>query len=256
MKNFNWLGFRTLYKREVFRFLKVYNQTLFAPMVTALLFFAVFSLAIGDRVRNIGNVTFQEFMIPGLIMMTMVQNAFANTSSSFIMGKVLGTIIDYLLPPLSAFEILLAMLLGGITRGICTGLCVVVAINIFYPIDVYDMFTVIIYTILATSMLALLGILSGIFANSFDQMAAITSYVITPLSFLSGTFYSVKNLPEFWQTINHFNPFFYMIDGFRYGITGYADASINTGIAILINTNIILFMIIYILLGKGYRIKT
>jgi len=256
MKNFNWLGFRTLYKREVFRFLKVYNQTLFAPMVTALLFFAVFSLAIGDRVRNIGNITFQEFMIPGLIMMTMVQNAFANTSSSFIMGKVLGTIIDYLLPPLSAFEILLAMLLGGITRGICTGLCVVIAINIFYPIEVHDALTVIIYTILATSMLALLGILSGIFANSFDQMAAITSYVITPLSFLSGTFYSVRNLPEFWQTINHFNPFFYMIDGFRYGITGYADASINTGISILVVTNLVLFSVIYVLLNKGYRIKT
>ncbi len=248
--------FLTVYKREVFRFLKVYNQTLLAPTVTALLFLAIFSLALKDRNPNVGDISFYFFIIPGLIMMTMVQNAFANTSSSFIMGKVLGTMIDYLLPPISTFQMTSALILGGITRGICSGLCVAIAINCFHPLFLHDALLLITYSILATCLLAILGILSGIIAESFDQMAAITSYIITPLSFLSGTFYSTKNLPGFWQTINHFNPFFYMIDGFRYSMTGQADASISTGLVVLIIANFSLYAITYILLQKGYRIKT
>ncbi len=256
MQSVNWLGLQTLYKREVMRFLKVYNQTLLAPMVNALLFLAIFSLALGERVKFVGDISFQEFMIPGLIMMTIVQNAFANTSSSFIMGKVLGTMIDYLLPPISAGEMTLAMVLGGITRGIMTGLCVAIAVSIFSTPTMHNFALAVFYVVFASSLLALIGILSGIFANSFDQMSAITSYIITPLSFLSGTFYSVKHLPEFWQTINLANPFFYMIDGFRYSMTGQSDADITTGMSILIISNIILYAIVLRLLKSGYRIKT
>ena len=159
--------FLTLYKREVFRFLKVYNQTLLAPTVTALLFLAIFSLALKDRTPNVGEISFYHFIIPGLIMMTMVQNAFANTSSSFIMGKVLGTLIDYLLPPISTFHMTSAMILGGITRGVCSGLCVAIAISLFHPLFLHDFILLIAYVLLASCLLATLGILAGIIAESF-----------------------------------------------------------------------------------------
>ncbi len=256
MKNINWTGLRTLYIKEVLRFLKVYNQTLLAPMVTSLLFLSVFSLALGDRVKTVGTVPFELFMASGLIMMAMVQNAFANTSSVLTMGKVLGTIIDYLIPPVSPGEMTFAMLAGGITRGICSGAAVAIAIAFFVPLEIHSFGLLVFYTIFSCAMLALLGIIGGIFAESFDHMHAITSYIITPLAFLSGTFYSVKNLPEFWQIVNHFNPFFYMIDGFRYAMTGQADASIAIGATVLIASNILLYFACYKMIAAGYRLKS
>lgn len=255
-RSINWIGLQTLYIKEVRRFLKVYNQTLLAPMVTAMLFLAVFSLALGDRVKDVGGVPFSQFMAAGLIMMTVVQNAFANTSSSLTMGKVLGVIIDVLMPPLSAGEITFAYVMGGITRGIMSGAMVALAVSFFVPLEIYDLGLFIFYLFFASAMLALLGVLGGIFADSFDQMSAITSYIITPLAFLSGTFYSVKNLPEFWQQVNIFNPFFYMIDGFRYSMTGYSDGNITTGIVVLLSTDIILYIIAQRLIHKGFRLKT
>lgn len=252
----NWIGIWTLYKKEVMRFLKVYNQTLLAPIVNAALLLAIFSLALGNRVERVEGVPFHIFMASGLIMMSVVQQAFANTSSSFIMGKVLGTIIDYLMPPISSGELIFCLVMGGITRGIMVGVLVTAVIAIFIPIDIHHIGYAVFYIIAASMLLSLLGILAGIFADSFDQMAAITSYVITPLSFLSGTFYSVKQLPEFWYTFSKFNPFFYMIDGFRYSMTGYSDASVETGVFVMINCIIILWAIIYALISKGYRLKT
>ena len=254
--NFNVLGFLTLYRKEVMRFLKVYNQTLFAPMVNSLLFLSVFSLALGDRIVEVSGVPFEKFMVCGLIMMTVIQNAFANTSSTITFGKVLGSIIDVLIPPLSPFEITLAMTLGGITRGIMSGLAVAVAISFFVEMGMYDFWVMCFYLIFAAMMLALLGMIAGIYSDSFDQMSAVTSYVITPLSFLSGTFYSIKRLPEFWQEVNYYNPFFYMVDGFRYSLTGHSDADITTGMIYLICFNIVLFTIVYTMLKKGYRIKS
>jgi len=251
----NWLGLKTLYIKEVNRFLKVYNQTLLAPAVNAMLLLAVFSLAIGSRVQAIGDVPFAQFMVPGLIMMTVVQNAFANTSSSLIMGKVLGTYIDLLMPPISAGEMTLAMVGGGITRGIMSGAVVSLTASFFVTFTVHDIWLFAFYMIFASSLLSLLGIISGIFADSFDQMHAITSYIITPLAFLSGTFYSVKNLPEFWQKLNHLNPFFYIIDGFRYSMTGHNDADIFTGVIALLVSTIILYALTYFMLKSGYRLK-
>lgn len=252
----NWIGLKTLYIKEVGRFLKVYNQTLVAPMVTALLFLAVFHLALGDRVREIQGVPFQLFMASGLIIMTIVQNAFANTSSTLIMGKVIGSIIDYLMPPISAGEMTVALVGGGLTRGVLCGVTVAAAIALFIPIHIHDWGVLIFYVVFSSTLLALCGILAGIFADSFDQMHAITSYIVTPLAFLSGTFYSVKSLPEFWQQVNMFNPLFYMIDGFRYSMTAHADASIETGMTILIVSNIALFILSYRLIASGYRLKT
>lgn len=255
-RSINWLGLWTLYCKEVRRFMKVYNQTLIAPMVSALLLFAIFFLAMGDHKPDVRGIPFAQFVIPGLIMMTIVQNAFANTSSSLIMGKVLGTVIDYLLPPISPGEMTFAMVAGGITRGFLCGISVTVAMAMLVHIPMHSIGLAVVYVLLASSMLSLIGMLAGIFADTFDQMSAVTSYVITPLSFLSGTFYSVHNLPAFWQHFNWFNPFFYMIDGFRYALTGYSDAAISTGLVVLVISNIVLYLITQRLITKGYRLKS
>lgn len=253
----NWLGTYTLYKKEVRRFLKVYNQTLFAPVITSLLFLAVFTLAISSKKNHhIGNIPFQEFMAAGLIIMSVVQNAFANTSSSFTMGKVLGNIIDYLMPPLAPGEIITAMVFGGVTRGLAVGMLVGISVYIFVPIHIHSIGYSLFHIVAASMLLALIGVLSGIFAETFDQMSAITSYIITPLSFLSGTFYSVKSLPGFWHTVSQYNPFFYMIDGFRYGMTGYHDGSLTVGLTTLSITIVVLWTFAHTLIKRGYRIKT
>lgn len=256
MKTINWLGTYTLYKKEVRRFIKVYNQTLFAPVITALLFLAVFSLAVGGNVHHIADVPFQQFMASGLIIMSLVQNAFANSSSSFTMGKVLGTLIDYLMPPISAGEMISAMVFAAVTRGLIVGALVGGAVYLFIPLEVHHPFYALFYAIASSILLGLLGLLAGVLSESFDHMAAITSYVITPLSFLSGTFYSVKQLPPFWYHVSQFNPFFYMIDGFRYGMTGHHDGTIDIGIEVMIASIAILWTVTHILISRGYRIKS
>ena len=251
-----YYGMWTLYSKEVRRFLKVYNQTLLAPVVTALLFLAIFSLAIGRRQNFVAGVSFQQFMAAGLIMMTTVQQAFANTSSSLTMGKVLGTVIDYLMPPISSKEMLAAMVAGGLTRGLVVGTLTGIAILPFVHLSVAHVGMALFYIVMASMMMSLLGILAGIISETFDHMSAITSYIITPLAFLSGTFYSIRNLPEFWQYVTHGNPFFYMIDGFRYAMTGYHDGSIQVGVAYLIAFNLFLIILCERLLAKGWRIKS
>lgn len=259
----NLLSFYTLYKKEVLRFIKVYNQTLIAPLINALLLLSVFSLAIGNRVSEIQGVSFKHFIIPGLVMMTVVQQAFANSSSTLTFGKVIGNIIDLLIPPLSPKEISLAITLAGITRGIISGLVIIFAIYIIgaffdesLQIPIHNIGLAIFYLFFSAMMLSLLGLIAGIYADSFDQISAITSFIITPLSFLSGTFYSIKNLPEIWQTVNLYNPFFYMIDGFRYSVTGHNDASIQTGVTVLLIFNLVLYLTAYFMIKKGYRIKS
>ncbi len=252
----NWLGLWTLYTKEVLRFIKVYNQTLIAPMVTSLLFLAIFSLALDGKDHAVGTVPYQEYVAVGLIIMTIVQNAFATTSSSLIMGKVIGTVIDFLMPPISAGEMVFAMAMAAMTRGFAVGLLVATAIAFFVPLSVHSVALVLFYVCISSLMLGLLGLLTGIVTDSFDQMAAVTSYIITPLAFLSGTFYSVNNLPAFWQNLNYLNPFFYMIDGFRYAMTGYADGPILTGALVLIITSAALYALTHALIARGYRLKT
>lgn len=252
----NWLGAWTLYLKEVRRFCKVYNQTLLAPVVTALLFLAVFHLSVGEHAKPHGDIPFLAFVSAGLIMMSVVQNAFANSSSSFTMGKVMGTIIDYLMPPLTAGEIVFAMTAAAVTRGALVGILVFCSVWVFAPVGLEHPLYAILHILLASTLLGLLGLLAGIIANTFDQMAAVTSYVISPLAFLSGTFYSVKDLPEFWYHASQFNPFFYMIDGFRYGMTGYHDGNLNTGIWVMILSTSALAIAIERMLACGYRIKS
>lgn len=252
----NWLGLMTLCRREIWRFLKVWNQTLFAPMITTLLFLAILTLAMGGDHKIVEGLPYSQFVAPGLIMMAVVQNAFANTSSSLILSKIQGVIIDVLMPPLSAGEIALAYLVGGVVRGLLVCFSVSIALYLFVPFTLHDPVLGLYYLVSSSVMLALLGILGGIYAQSFDQMAAFTNYLITPLSFLSGTFYSINHLPGFWYWVSHANPFFYMIDGFRYAMTGHADGDLTAGVLVLLVMNILLWLLARHLIAKGWRLKS
>lgn len=252
----NWLGVATLFKREVWRFLKVWNQTLFAPVITVLLFLAILMLALGGTKKMIGDISYDRFIAPGLIMMAVVQNAFANTSSSLMLAKIQGVIIDILMPPLKGWEVTMALVSGGVVRGVLVGMTVSTAVYIVVPVSLEHPFLAVAYVLLASIMLSLLGMLGGIVAQGFDQLAALTNYLITPLSFLSGTFYSIQNLPPFWYNVSHYNPFFFMIDGFRYALTGHADGNIQLGLAVLITVNVILAYIVQRLFTKGWRMKS
>jgi ABC-2 type transport system permease protein len=255
MEKINWYGAYTLTLREVKRFLRVYNQTIITPVISSLIFLAVFVLAIGASRPDIDGIKFINFMGYGLIAMSIIQNAFANSSSSFIMSKILGYISDILTPPLGSVEIILAFTIGAVLRGLLVGVAVTIALAPFIDYTLVHPLLLIFYLLASCTLLGKLGILSGLIANSFDQHAAITSYLITPLSFLSGTFYSVKALPQIFQQINLFNPFFYIIDGFRYCITGKSDGNIMVGVIFLIISNMLLYFILEKAIKSGWRIK-
>ena len=256
IKGINKIGLYTLIRREVDRFLAVYTQTIIAPVITTLMYYTVFALAFGGLARQVNGISFLQFLAPGLIMMTMVQNAFANTSSSLVISKVQGNIVDVLMPPLSAFEIFLGYTLGSLFRGLVVGLCVTVVLSLFAPIHVHSIFAIIGFAVLGNLMLGSLGLAAGIWSDKFDHIAAVTNFIVTPMTFLSGTFYSVSMLPPVWQEIVHYNPFFYMIDGFRYGFTGHADGRLWMGTILLIICNILLAFLSYRMIKTGYKIKS
>lgn len=256
MSNVNWIGLATLYKRETWRFLKVWNQTITAPMVTTLLFLAILTLAMGAHERTIDGIAYDLFIAPGLIMMAVVQNAFANTSSSLMLQKFQGVINDLLMPPLSAAEITFSMVMGGVSRGVLVGLSVGIAMWFFVPFSIAHVGWAIFFIFASSMMLALLGLIVGIYSQTFDHMTAATNYVITPLSFLSGTFYSIHDLPQIFQKISHANPFFYMIDGFRYSIIDYSDTDPMIGVWVLSGTIIVLWYRAYAMIKRGYRLKS
>lgn len=255
----NWLGFWTLYEREVRRFVKVSTQTVAAPVATTLIFLAIFILArgAGDAAPagGVGGTPYGEFLVPGLVMMAMTQNAFANTSSSIMISKLQGNIVDVLMPPLSATEMTLAFGLGGLTRGLVVGVAVSLAAWLFVPLHIHSLPLILFHAVAASFLLSLIGFLGGIWAEKFDHIAAVTNFVVTPLSFLSGTFYSIEKLSEFWRIVAHLNPFFYMIDGFRCGFIGHADGSVAAGIAVMVTVNILLLGLCLRLVGRGYKLK-
>jgi ABC-2 type transport system permease protein len=252
----NWIGFYTLYKKEILRFLNVWVQTVFSPIVTLVLFLAVFTVALGLNRNNVLGHDYGVFILPGLICMQILQNAFANTSSSLMIAKIQGNIVDILYPPLNAMEVTCAMLLGAITRGLIIGLFSILVMIPFTHIPIYNIFIIILFALLGSSMLACLGFITGLWAQKFDNMATITNFIVVPLSFLSGTFYSIQNLHSVFYLISHVNPFFYAIDGFRYGFLGQADGSVILGFFYLTFINLALWVTCYILFKKGYRIKS
>jgi len=256
MQAINTIGVYTLCKREIWRFWKVWNQTVVAPMITTLLFLAVMSLAMGSSSRTVDGIAFNRFIAPGLIMMAIVQNAFANTSSSLMLAKIQGIIIDFITPPLTGAELTFSFVVGGVARGLLVGIAVSVAVYMFVPFTLVHPWVGLFYVLAASIMLALMGVLTGVWSQTFDQLSAITNYIITPLAFLSGTFYSIKQLPEFWYQVCHFNPFFYMIDGFRYAMIGYSDGTPWTGMGVLMVTNVLLWLWATHLFKTGYRLKS
>ena len=253
----NTIGLITLYQKEVQRFLKVGLQTLCAPVVTALLFMLVFSVALGSRATPYDGVSFSGFLAPGLVMMAVLQNAFANTSSSIVIGKVQGNIVDILMPPLGPGELLTAMVCAGITRGVLVGCACTITLTMLgglgFPAAPFVAF---IYLLLGSTALAFAGVLAGIWAQKFDSLAAITNFVIQPLAFLSGTFYSVHNLPAPFDAIAAANPVFMVIDGFRYGMIGRSDTGLTQGVCILMAINMILAITCFHILKSGYRLKS
>ncbi|MFI4986976.1 MAG: ABC transporter permease [Alphaproteobacteria bacterium] len=251
----NWIGLGTLCLKEIRRFGKVSSQTILAPVVTTLLFLAVFALALGGATRVVGGVPYDEFLVPGLIVMAIAQNAFANTSSSLIIAKVQGNIVDVLMPPLSPGELTLGFTVGGIVRGVAVGLAVALATALFVPLHVQHWGFAVFHAVAAATLLSLLGIIGAVWADRFDHIAAVTNFVVTPLAFLSGTFYSIERLPALWQGVARLNPFFYMIDGFRYGFIGTADGSLATGLAVMLATNAALAWVCHRMFATGYKLK-
>lgn len=251
----NWLGMWTLYTKEVRRFMKIITQTILAPVSTSLLFLAIFTLALGGTRPDVAGVPFLNFLAPGLIMMTLMQNAFANTSSSLMIAKVQGNIIDVLMPPLSPAELTVAIAMGGLSRGLMVAMACGLAMWPFTGLHVHSLGAIVFFAISAALMMALIGILGGIWAEKFDHIQALTNFVVTPLAFLSGTFYSVSQLPGFAKSIAYANPFFYLIDGFRFGFTGLADGPILFGAGLVSLINLILGVACYALFRSGYRLK-
>ena len=251
----NWVGLWTLYLREVRRFWKVVFQTVGAPVVTTLLFLAIFSLALGGLRPDIGGTPFTSYLAPGLVIMAMLQNAFANTSSSLLIGKVQGNVVDILMPPLSAGELTTAIALGGLTRGLVVGVFTFLGMTFFVDFTLSNIWAVLYFAVSGSLLMSFMGMLVGIWAEKFDHMQAITNFIITPLTFLSGTFYSVEQLPEPAQVFSSFNPFFYMIDGFRCGFIGQPEGNLVVGVLLLAALNIILWVSCYIMFDRGYRIK-
>lgn len=251
----NWLGLWTLYRKELRRFLKIWLQTLMAPIVNTLLFLTIFSLALGDLRPAIGGVPYNLFLAPGLIMMAMVQNAFTNTSTALLTAKVQGNVVDFLMPPLSSGELNFGMIMGGLTRGLFVGGGAFCAMWFFLDVSIHHFWTALFYASIASILMAQVGLLGGIWAEKFDHLATLGNFVITPLAFLSGTFYSVQKLPPLVHTFTQYNPFFYMIDGFRYALTDHSEGNLAFGALFLTGLAIILWGVCHFVLVKGYRLK-
>ncbi len=245
----------TLFKKELLRFWRVGFQTVAAPVMTALLYLLIFSHVLGSRVEVYPGVPYTVFLIPGLIMMTVLQNAFANSSSSLIQSKVMGNIIFVLLTPLSYIEFFSAFLAASIIRGLCVGFSIYLVSICFIDLPLNHPWIILAFAVFGSGMLGAFGIIAGLWAEKFDQMAAFQNFVIMPLSFLSGVFYSIHSLPPLWQTVSHFNPFFYMIDGFRYGFFGMSDISPWFSLSVVIASFITLSLVTIGMLRAGYKLR-
>lgn len=254
--NVNWLGLRMLIGKETGRFLKVYAQTIIAPVISTVLFYVVFAFALGANQRMIGSTPYLAFLAPGLIMMSMAQMAFANTSSSLVISKVQGNIVDVLMPPLSAFELIVGYATGGIARGLVVGTVSILCLALFSDMHVAAPLFILYHGVMGSMMLALMGIIGGVWSDKFDHLAAVQNFIVMPATFLSGTFYTADRLPEGWRMLCHIDPFFYMIDGFRYGFIGVSDGTLATGLIYLAVINLVLALLAYRLISSGYKLKS
>ena len=252
----NYLSLWSLFKKEVLRFLKVGIQTVIGPAVGSLLFLAVFSLALGRSVQVINGTSFASFIAPGLIMMTMLQNSFANAASSIGQAKSQGNIVDILMAPLNEIELVIGYIGGAIARGLICGMVTTFGIYMFIPLSIHSFLALVFYSVMGCIMMGAMGTMVGIWADKWDQQQGITNFIVLPLTFLSGTFYSISRLPEFWQKIASFNPFFYNIDGFRYAFLGESDSSLFIGSVTILSINCILIFFCYLMFKTGYKLRS
>jgi len=248
-------GFYTLLYKEMLRFWKVGFQTVFAPLMTTLLYLLIFSHVMTGKVEMFPGVPYANFLIPGLMMMAMLQNAFANTSSSLTQSKITGNIVFVLLPPLSHWEIFAAYVAAAIVRGLVVGFGIWLITMWFYPTPMQHPLWILAFALCGTAFAGALGLIAGIWADKFDQMAAFQNFIITPLTFLAGVFYSIHSLPEFWQKLSHLNPFFYMIDGFRYGFFGHSDVTPWASLLFVAVSALALSLLAVELLRRGYKLR-
>jgi len=252
--NFISVGFQTLLYKETLRFWKVATQTVAAPILTAMLYLLIFGHVLEGRVEVHGT-SYTAFLIPGLVMMSVLQNAFANSSSSLIQSKITGNLVFILLPPLSHWEIISAYVLASVVRGVAVGAGVFLVTAWFAHLSFVAPLWILVFALLGAAILGTMGVIAGIWAEKFDQLAAFQNFLIMPATFLSGVFYSIKSLPPFWQAVSHFNPFFYMIDGFRHGFFGVSDVSPWTSLAIVSVFFAVLAAIAVSLLKRGYNLR-
>jgi ABC-2 type transport system permease protein len=248
-------GFLTLFYKEILRFWKVGFQTVAAPILTAMLYLLIFSHVLEGRVQVYPGVGYGAFLIPGLAMMSVLQNAFANSSSSIAQSKITGNIVFILLPPLSHLEFYLAYVLAACVRALAVGMGVLIVTSLFVSLPVEQPVWIVVFAVLGAAMLATLGLLAGIWADKFDQIAAFQNFIIIPLTFLSGVFYSIRSLPEFWQGASKLNPFFYMIDGFRFGFFGISDVSPYSSAAIVGGSLLALSFAAVLIISRGYKLR-
>ena len=249
-------GFKTLWLKECQRFLVVWAQTLLSPLVSSLLFLLVLTLALENNRGQVLGFSFITFLAPGLIAMSIISQSFSHSVSSLMIGKIQGNIVDTLFSPLSAFEVSLAIILAAVTRSLIIGIISIGVFSLIVEINFYNFFYILIFAFLSSFILGALGFITGLWAEKFDHTATVTNFIITPLSFLSGVFYSIEKLPSFFQTISNVNPFFYMIDGFRYGFLGTSDGSVNFGIFYLTILAILIWFVAFHLYKVGYKIKS
>jgi ABC-2 type transport system permease protein len=251
----NWLSCYTLFKKEVLRWVKVWLQTVLAPVVTAWLYLLVFGHVLEGRVEVFDGVSYTQFLIPGLLMMTVIQNAFANTSSSMIQSKVMGSIVFILLPPFSALEMFFAYIGAAVMRGLAVGVGVFALAYWYADVPIDNFLIILLFAVLGSYTLGALGLIAGMWAEKFDQIAAFQSFLIVPLTFLSGVFYSINSLPEMWAALSRWNPFFYMIDGFRYGFFGQSDQPVLFSFLAMAAAALLLTVICLVLLQRGYKLR-
>ncbi len=252
----NWIGTYSLFKKEVLRFLTVSGQTLFGPILTSILFLTVISLAVGDQRTEVLGVPYIKFLACGLIMMQVIQQSFAHSSSSLMMGKMMGTITDVVHSPLSSPEVVFAITFASAARGLLIATASTLIFTFFIDLSIQSLLLWFVYLFLGGLLMGSLGIIVGLYADKFDQMSTVTNFIIVPLSFLSGTFYSIDKLPSFLKLISNYNPFFHMIDGFRYAFIGQLDGSVTFGLSILTFLSLLVTYFAYLLVHKGYKIKS
>jgi ABC-2 type transport system permease protein len=248
-------GFSTLLAKELRRFFKVSFQTIAAPVLTALLYLLIFSHVLEGRVMVFEKVSYTSFLIPGLVMMSVLQNAFANASSSLIQSKITGNIVFVLLPPLAHWELFGAYVLGSMVRGMVVGLGVFIVTAWFAHLTFAAPWWILVFALGGSAILGTMGLIAGIWAEKFDQLAAFQNFLIMPATFLAGVFYSVHSLPDFWQAVSHLNPFFYMVDGFRYGFFGVSDVPPFISLGIVIGTFLVSALVALTMLSKGYKLR-